>query len=238
MASRFYDRLHLLSLAKYLELPPPLLEQMLRRSVLPGQEAGGVWSFDRTEVDHALDVGMAGWGYDELHAVAAAPRTSSIALAAALRAGSVLLDLRVSDGRACLERVVATLDLPSSVDRPALLKRLVAREQLSSTALDNGFAIPHTSRAGPRLVPLNLVAFVRTAEPIPFGAPGGGLTDLLFFVFAADQAAHLALLARVASLATFPLMGRSLPAATTPGEVLDLVERAERLLFDRPVGER
>jgi mannitol/fructose-specific phosphotransferase system IIA component (Ntr-type) len=238
MTSRIDERLHLLGLADYLELPPPLVEQMLRRSVLPGEKAGGLWNFDRAEVDHSLDLGMAGWGYDELRAVAGARRTPSISLASALRAGNVLLDLRVSDGRACMERVVATLDLPSSVDRPTLLMRLVAREELSSTALDNGFAVPHTSRTGPRLVPRNLVAFVRTARPIPFGAPGGGLTDMLFFVFAANQSAHLALLARVASLARFSLMGRMLPTATTPGEVIDLIDRAERLVFDGPVEER
>lgn len=78
---------------------------------------------------------------------------------------------------------------------------------------------------------------MRTAQPIPYGAPRGALTDLLFLVLAADQPAHLALLARVASLAKFPLMGRALRAAATPGEVLDLVDRAEQLLFDRRADE-
>ncbi len=238
MTSSVDGRLHLLGLAEYLQLPPPLVEQLLRRSILPGQEAGGLWNFDRAEVDRWLDLGMAGWHHDELHAVAAARRTSRVSLAAALQRGNVVLDLRVNDARQCLERVVATLDLPSLVDRPLLLKRLLAREQLSSTALDNGFAIPHTSRTGPRLVARNVVAFVRTAQPISFGAPGGALTDLLFLVLAADQPAHLALLTRVASLAEFPLIGRALRAAAMPGEVLDLVDRAEQLLFDRRVEEQ
>lgn len=238
MTSRVDERLHLLGLAEYLELPPPLVEHLLRRSILPGQVAGGLWNFDRAEVDRWLDLGLLGWHPDELHAVAAAQRRSRVSLAPALQRGTVVLDLPISDARQCLERVVATLDLPSSVDRPTLLKRLLAREQLSCTALDNGFAIPHTSRTGPRLVSRNVVAFVRTAPPIPFGAPDGTMTDLLFLVLAADQPAHLALLARVASLAKFPLMGRALRAAATPGEVLDLVDRAEQLLFDRCLEEQ
>jgi hypothetical protein len=68
----------------------------------------------------------------------------------------VLLDLPVTDARECLQRAVATLDLPSSIDRTDLIKRLLAREQLCSTALDNGVAIPHTSRTGLRIVPHNV----------------------------------------------------------------------------------
>jgi PTS system nitrogen regulatory IIA component len=233
MASRVDERLHLLGLAEYLELPPRVIEQLLRRSNLPGEEAGGLWNFDRGEVDRWLDLGMPGWHDDELHAVAAARRRSRVSLAAALQRGAVLLDLPVRDERHCLERVVAALDLPAAVDRPALLARLLARERLSSTALGDGFAIPHTARTGPRLVPRNAVAFARTARPILWGMEGGVRTDLLFLVLAADQAAHLALLARAASLAKFPFLGRALRAAATPGEVWDLVERAEELLFVR-----
>ncbi len=131
MTSRVEERLHLLGLAEYLELPPPLVEQLLRRSILPGQEAGGLWNFDRAEVDRWLDLGMPGWHHDELHAVAAAQRTSRVSLAAALQRGNAVLDLPVSDARRCLERVVATLDLPSAVDRPTLLKRLLASSCLA-----------------------------------------------------------------------------------------------------------
>jgi mannitol/fructose-specific phosphotransferase system IIA component (Ntr-type) len=109
--------------------------------------------------------------------------------------------------------------------------------QLCSTALDNGVAIPHTSRTGLRIVPHNVVAFVRTVRPIAFGAPAGSLTDILFLVLAADQLAHLVLLARVACLIKFPLMGRALRVAATPGEVLKLVDGAEQWLFDRPPDE-
>jgi mannitol/fructose-specific phosphotransferase system IIA component (Ntr-type) len=209
MASHVDDRLHLLGLAEYLELPPPLIEQLLHRSNLPGQEAGGLWNFDRAEVDRWLDLGMPGWRHDELHAVAAARRTANVSLAAALQSENVILDLRLKDGCECLEDIVAAMNLPASVDRQTLLKRLRAREQLSSTALDNGFAFPHTCRTGPRLVARNVVAFVRPAPPIHFGAPDGGLTDVLFLVLAADQPAHLTLLSRVASLAKFPMMARA-----------------------------
>jgi mannitol/fructose-specific phosphotransferase system IIA component (Ntr-type) len=238
MPSGVDERLHMLGLAEYLQLSPPLVERLLHRSLLPGQEAAGLWNFDRVEVDRWLDLGMPGWHHDELHAVATTQRKTMPSLIAALQRGNVLLDLPVSDARQCLERVVTTLDLPPSVDRPNLLQRLVAREQLSSTAMDGGFAIPHTSRTGPRLVPRNVVAFVRTARPIAFGSPDGGLSDILFLVLASDQAAHLVLLARVANLCKFPLMGRALRVAATPGEVVDVLERAEQWLFARPRDEQ
>jgi mannitol/fructose-specific phosphotransferase system IIA component (Ntr-type) len=111
-----------------------------------------------------------------------------------------------------------------------LTRRLVQREALCSTALDHGFAVPHTLRTGPRVVAENIVAFARMLRPIPFGAPDHQGTDLFFFVFAAEQAAHLGLLSKIVMLARVPMMARLLRAAKTREEVVaDLWRRAVAL---------
>jgi mannitol/fructose-specific phosphotransferase system IIA component (Ntr-type) len=139
----------------------------------------------------------------------------------------VLLNLPVQSHPDCFARVVASLSLPAGVDRGLLTRRLVQREALCSTALDHGFAVPHTLRTGPRAVAENIVAFARMLRPIPFGAHDGERTDLFFFVFAAEQAAHLGLLSKIVMLARVPMMARLLRAAKTPEEVVaDLRHRA------------
>jgi len=73
-------------------------------------------------------------------------------------------------------------------------------------------------------------------RPIAFGAHDGERTDLFFFVFAKEQAAHLGLLSKVVMLARFPLMARLLRAAKTPDQIVAELCGIERWLLGE-VGE-
>jgi nitrogen PTS system EIIA component len=223
--------IHLLQLAEHLGLPISLVDRLHRRSLLGGRERRGRWSFDRIEVDQQIDLGMPDWPHDELHAVAQSQRDSRFSLAAAVRAGGVLLDAPVSDARSVFEHAITTLPLPTDVNREDLVGQLLARERLSSTALENGVAIPHGSGARPQVGPPGVVVLVRTKRPIAFGPPANGLTDLLFLLLAADRSQHLVLLARIAALVRVPLVGRVLRLAATPSEVIDLLESLEQTMF-------
>ena len=225
------DTLILPELVQYLRLPPHIIDDLAQRQVLPGEHAGGRWRFRRSEVDRWLDLGMPGWSSDDLRVVAGALSGHGPSLASALLPSNVRLDVPARDGRDCFDAVVASLPLPSDVDRSVVLQQLLRREALCSTALDHGVAIPHTPRTGPRVVPVNLVAFVRTLPPIDFGAADGERTDLFFFVFAVDQHAHLGLLSRVVTVAQFPRMTRLLRTTGTPEEVVAELRRTEQWLF-------
>jgi PTS system nitrogen regulatory IIA component len=231
------DALLLSELVQYVQLPPRVLDRLAKRGVLPGSRVAGRWRFSREEVDRWLDLGMPGWSDGNLQTVARALPQGGPSLASALRVANVFLDLPVQSHPECFTRVVASLSLPPSVDRGLLTRRLAQREALCSTALDHGFAVPHTSRAGPRLVPENIVAFARMVRPIAFGAHDGEGTDLFFFVFATEQAAHLGLLSKVVMLARFPLMARLLRAAKTPEDVVAELRGIERWLFTGEVEE-
>ncbi|PZQ19510.1 MAG: PTS fructose transporter subunit IIA [Rhodanobacter denitrificans] len=82
---------------------------------------------------------------------------------------------------------------------PAILESLLAREQLGSTGLGSGVAIPHGRTPdidGAR------AAFVRLAEPVDFGAADGRPVDLVaaLAVPAHFTNQHLQLLAELAQI--------------------------------------
>jgi PTS system nitrogen regulatory IIA component len=87
-----------------------------------------------------------------------------------LRPGSKLAVIRELSRRAG-----EALHIPADVISAALLKR----EQLGSTGMGNGFAIPHASISGVT-APFGLLA--RLAEPIDFDAVDGGTVDLVFLL--------------------------------------------------------
>src|SRR6185503_7297462 len=90
-------------------------------------------------------------------------------------------------------------------DTDALLQAIKSREELGSTALAGGVAIPHPHRPlSPKAQGDSVVAFARTGSGIPFGAPDGDLTDLFFLVSCRGADTHLRVLARLSRMMLRP----------------------------------
>lgn len=88
-----------------------------------------------------------------------------------------------------------------NVDPEVLSELLIDREELMSTALNNGIAIPHT-RDFLRKGPLDMVFVVYPEKPIEYGALDGMPVYALFFLFAGNDKGHLQLLAKLAHFAS------------------------------------
>src|SRR6185295_7028829 len=61
----------------------------------------------------------------------------------ALQAGGIFYRMEGTDKASVLRAVVQHMRLPDEVDREFLLRVLLAREQLASTGIGDGVAIPH-----------------------------------------------------------------------------------------------
>jgi len=100
------------------------------------------------------------------------------------------------------KRLFETIARIVSDDQPGLpyenvLDNLVERENLGSTGLGQGIAIPHCRVAD---CPRPLGSLVTLAEPIPFDAPDEKPVDLLFTLLVPAEAnqQHLDILAEIA----------------------------------------
>ncbi|MCX6071324.1 MAG: PTS sugar transporter subunit IIA, partial [Chloroflexi bacterium] len=174
---------------------------------------------------------MSGLRDVELRSLAGGSRSDGASLAVALEPANVLLDLPLSGSADCMRQMVDSLHLPTDVDRSRVLDGLLTRERLCSTVLGHGFAVPHTARNGARLVKEHTVAFVRARRAIPVAPDGVELTDLFLLVFAADELAHLQLLARATSLARSLALSQALRAASDAEEVIRLLHNEEQRAF-------
>lgn len=113
----------------------------------------------------------------------------------------VVADLPLRSRRAVLETLAQLLAPPDQA--LAVLEALSERESLGSTALGQGFALPH----GRSLVlEQPRAAFIRLAQPVAFGEGPGQAVDLVAAVVTPSQftAEHLSLLADIATRASDP----------------------------------
>lgn len=129
-----------------------------------------------------------------------------------LSPGRVVTDLRAGTKTAVLRelsrRASEELRIPADTISAALLKR----EELGSTGMGNGFAIPHASIAGVKL-PYGMLA--RLSEPIDFDAVDGQAVDLIFVLLAPEpsQGQQLNALACVARRLRDPAVLQALRGA-------------------------
>jgi PTS system nitrogen regulatory IIA component len=156
-----------------------------------------------------------------------------------LTVGQVALDLDVSGKAVLLERMASILAQGSSLSAGAVLDSLHAREELGSTALGHGVAIPH-ARMPQCVAPAG--AFIRTKFGIPFDAPDGKPVSMFLGLIVPKQAAegHLKLLAAAAGMFGDRAFREKLRGCSEPSEVRSLIaswpQGPAAQQADRPLG--
>jgi mannitol/fructose-specific phosphotransferase system IIA component (Ntr-type) len=142
---------------------------------------------------------------------------------------TINLDLKGQDREAVLDELVR--QIPAIRDEPearaTLLRALHEREQLHSTGIGDGVALPHARNALVGLVDRPVIVFGRHAEGIAYGSIDGAPARLFFLLVAPTVTQHLAVLARISRLLRDPKMRQELIAAGSAAEVLGLIREAE-----------
>lgn len=136
----------------------------------------------------------------------------------------VLLDV---DGGPDKEAVIGRLagrlaDAGRATDADGLIAAAMAREAQSATGLPGGIAIPHCRSP---FVDAATIGFARLSPAVDFGAPDGP-ADLAFLIAAPDGAGaeHMKLLSSLARALVRKDFVESLRAASSPEEVVSLVD--------------
>ncbi|OZA14991.1 MAG: PTS sugar transporter subunit IIA [Polynucleobacter sp. 24-46-87] len=111
----------------------------------------------------------------------------------------------------------------SGLESEAIVGFLNAREDLGSTALGAGVAIPHGRVKG---LKSPIAAFVKLKEPIEFAAPDGEAVSILIFLLVPEKATqqHLEILSSIAQLLSDPDARKSLATEDNPEKVCQLLQ--------------
>jgi nitrogen PTS system EIIA component len=119
-------------------------------------------------------------------------------LAEALKAGGIHYRVGGTDRDSALKCIIDVMPLPEEVDKTYLLRVLVAREDLGSTAIGNGIAIPHVRNPIVLHVPRPMISLCFLDHPIEFGALDGRPVHTIFAMVSPTISAHLNLLSKLA----------------------------------------
>lgn len=150
------------------------------------------------------------------------PETAPLpTLAQALQEGGIHYRVGGATKADVLKAVVHLLKLPDHVDRDFLLQALAAREQLQSTGVGDGIALPHVRNPAVLEIATPMVCLCFLEAPVEFGALDGKPVRILFVPLSPNVRIHLHLLSRISFALREPNFKAKLSGEGRRDELLD-----------------
>ena len=146
-----------------------------------------------------------------------------------LSPATINLDLKSADRETVLGELVHQIpQLASQPEaRPTLLRALHEREQLYSTGIGDGVALPHARNALVGLVEKPIHRVWAPCRGHPLWRSRCQPAKVFFLPIAPTVTQHLGILARLSRLLRDPRLRQSLLAADQPEKVIELIRKAE-----------
>ncbi|MCU0771057.1 MAG: PTS sugar transporter subunit IIA [Verrucomicrobia bacterium] len=159
--------------------------------------------------------------------------SGALSLSDLMKPARVKLNLTGKNRDAVLEELVDVIPEVQTEPgaRETLLKALHEREQLHSTGIGDGVALPHARNALVGLVDRPVIVFGRHAGGVPYGAIDGQPAHLFFLIVAPSVTQHLAVLARISRVLRDPKLRQNLLSALTVNQILGAVAEAESKMY-------
>jgi PTS system nitrogen regulatory IIA component len=214
--------------AQLLQVSERTIDRWIQQLGLPHEAAADGPRFERSELiewanAHSLRLAMDVPGESD------GPLPS---LGETLERGGIHFDLEGNDVESALEHVSQRLPLPELVHRDFFHQVLLAREDLGSTGIGDGVAVPHVRSPLVMHIDEPMVGLFFLPKAIDWGSLDGAPVSVLFTLVSPGVRSHLHLLSRIGfSLrdAEFKaLLERQAPAAEIMARVQELDAKVKK----------
>ncbi len=183
-------------IAGALGLPRRKIERWIRQGHIPLNRRGEVCTFDRQALErwareHHLKFCI---DNDRQSALGLPPVES---LMGALDQGGIHYGIAGQSVEAVIRSAVERLTVIAPEIKPDLATKLIERENLTSTGLGNGIAVPHPREPDRLAIATASISACYLETPVAFNALDGKPVNLLFVLLSPSVRTHLQLLSRL-----------------------------------------
>jgi PTS system nitrogen regulatory IIA component len=185
--------------SKLLNLPVSTVQRWIRQGNIPVYRHEGKYLF--------LEKDLVKWAQSQGIVITSksqkAPARKPVqecSLVQAMRRGGIVRGVSGDDASGVLKAVVGVAPLAPSIDRNELFVRLIEREDLSTTGIGRGVAIPHPRSPVPNVPSEPSITTCFLDQPTDYGAIDHIPVFVLFLMLSPSPKIHLRLLARLSYL--------------------------------------
>jgi PTS system nitrogen regulatory IIA component len=228
-----FRSLTLKELAKMIGADSRRLERMAERGNIPCQKVGGEFRFNRAEITQWLKQHMGTFHDDHLKEVDVSmtahrqTHQSQPIITPLIHTQAVTHCLEARSKNGAIRSLISLAEATDLVyDSDALLESVLHREELCTTAMEGGIAIPHPRCPLPYEIADTILVVARAQHGILFGGPDGP-TRLFFFTASQDDIHHLHVLARICRLLRHDNLLENLIHADSAQHMIDLITDCE-----------
>jgi len=217
--------LDLPSAAQRLGVSPDTVRRWARQGVIGLTRPNGELHFEEEE--------LVRWARQQGLKLRAAVKPSGVhpqanrPLTSALHQGGIVRGVVGGTPAEVLASIVQAADLQDDVDREQLLGQLLTREQLSSTGLGHGLAMPHPRTPSRAFGEEAIVILGILSSPVDWNSLDGAPVDLVFLLLNPDPQTHLRVLSRLSYVVREEDLRKRLRSASSDEEVLEAIAENE-----------
>ena len=214
--------------SQYLKMHERTISKLAVQGVLPATKIASQWRFMRSLINQWLEEQMVGLTEEQLELL-----ESEIVARPAEVTEFLAPDLIIEDAKSRTKADILKemLDLAAEKKRirnPAfMLKALIRREALCSTAIGEEVALPHPRQPLSESYTMPTVIMARSAKGIDFDAVDDLPVKLIFLLCLPDDDTHLKVLARLSRMLKDAHFREMLKSAVGSAEIFELIEKKD-----------
>ncbi len=219
--------LEIKDVAELLDVSETTIHCWLTDGKIPAYKLNHQYRFSRIEIENW----MIGANLPENKEPVATQRggLQQFSLYRAIHKGGVFANIAGETKEEIIRATTKMIAPQLGMDVEGLSELLLDREELMSTAMNRGIAVPHT-RDLLLKGPFDVVVIVFPERPIEYGALDGEPVHTLFFLFSSTDKSHLQLLAKLAHLSSHGETLQLLRSKPSQSALLEYIRDWESLL--------
>jgi nitrogen PTS system EIIA component len=117
-----------------------------------------------------------------------------------IKKGGVHYGIKGTNVRKVIDDVVNTIPIPKSTDNDTVRASLILREEMMTTAVGKGIALPHPRNPIISDIDEESVSICFLKNPIEYGALDGRPVQVLFIIISSNAKRHLEILSKISFL--------------------------------------
>ena len=192
--------LTLAEVSKYLKLSEKTLQKMIKNNEIPCTKIANQWRFSRTMVDDWLRSKMEVIPKNDLSRLIE-KEYDYVPLSRLIDEESMIMDLKSTDKIGVLtELAQKAFDNKLISDKEYLIYKLIEREELTSTAIGNGIALPHLRRPSNKVINEPKIVIGISNYGVDYSSSDGKPTHIFFLILSDSEVVHLRILSKISRI--------------------------------------